>query len=133
MLSFNVKSLNCDISSNKTIGESENFTLLSHPSNPVESLAMCDNANKSGQWASQLFNSLIENKSLQKLWVGLNHITDKVLSVIITAIRSNNTLNELKGWQSVYWGSFRRFQEFHKGEQYITSAWAFKTFTNCFQ
>ena len=93
VLSCNVKSLN--ISSNKTIGESEHFNLLSHPSNPIESLAMYDNAYTSGQWASQLFNSLIDNKSLQKLWVGLNHITDEVCSVITTAIRTNDTLKEL--------------------------------------
>jgi len=92
-LSCNVKGLN--ITSNKTVGGSENFTLLSNPSCLVESLAMYDNTYSSSQWASQLFNSLIENKSLQKLWSGLNHVTDEVCSVISTAIRTNNTLQEL--------------------------------------
>ncbi|XP_065903987.1 ribonuclease inhibitor-like [Dysidea avara] len=93
VISCKVKVLNVGFS--KAVGESKHFMLLSKPSTALEVLYMYDNEYSSAKWAEQLFTSLMTNKSLKKLWVDNNNITDEICVFITKALLVNNTLNEL--------------------------------------
>jgi len=93
IISCEVKVLN--ISDNKTIGETDNFTVLSDKSTQIERLYMHDNRYSSSKWAVKLIQSLKENKTLRLLWIGGNRITDEICDVTCDVLHNNTTLEEL--------------------------------------
>jgi len=85
------------ISDNKAVGETPHFftALLTHPSCMIEELYMYDNKYSSTRWATELFSSLRENKTVKELVISGNNISDDVCGVICDVLRVNNSLREL--------------------------------------
>ena len=89
-----------DISLNKAVGETPHFftTLLTHPSCMIEQLYMTDNNYSTTKWATDLFSSLRENKTLKELWMKGDNISDDECGVICDVLRVNNSLRVLDLW-----------------------------------
>ena len=85
------------ISHNKAVGETPHFftTTLTHPSCMIETLYMTYNSYSSTRPVMELFSLLRENKTVKKLWIMGNNISDDVCGVICDVLRVNNTLREL--------------------------------------
>jgi len=98
IITCKVKWLN--INNNKTVGETPQFftTILTDPSSAIEELIMFHNNYSTTSWVIELFFSLRENKTVKKLGIWGNNISDDVCDVICGALRVNNTLREL--WMS---------------------------------
>jgi len=87
-----------DISDNKTVGETPHFfTTLTHPSCVIETLYMEDNKFTT-RWATELFSSLRENKTVKELGIIGNNISDDLCDVICDVLRVNNSLRVLYMW-----------------------------------
>jgi len=85
------------ISSNKAVGETPHFftTLLTRSSCVIETLIMYDNNYSNTKWATELFSSLRENKTVKELGIIGNNISDDVCDVICDVLRVNNSLRVL--------------------------------------
>ena len=68
------------MTSNKAVGETPHFftALLTHPSCVIEELYMYDNNYSNTRWATELFFSLKENKTVKVLVISGNNISDDV-------------------------------------------------------
>ena len=90
------------ISGNKAVGETPHFftTLLTHPSCVIETLDMYRNNYSTTRWATELFSSLRENKTVKELWISSNNISDDVCGVICDVLRVNDSLRELCMWDN---------------------------------
>jgi len=95
LISWRVKILN--ISSNKDVGETPHFftALLTHPSCVIEELGMVFNNYSTTSWAIDLFSSLWENKTVKKIWISGNNISDDVCDVICGGLHMNKSLRML--------------------------------------
>ena len=82
-----------DISHNKAVGETPHFftTILTDPSSVIEKLYFFYNNYSSTSWATELFSSLKENKTVMLLRIEGNNISDDVCE----ALTANNTLEVL--------------------------------------
>ena len=82
----------------KTVGETPHFftSILTDPSSVIEKLYMFKNHYSTTSWATELFSSLRENKTLKVLVIMGNNLSDDVCGVICGALRVNNTLSELE-------------------------------------
>ena len=93
------------INDNKAVGEPPYFftKLLTHCSYVIEELYMVHNCYSTTRWATELFSSLRENKTVKVLWVTSNNISDDVCSgVICDALRVNNSLRELCMYNNLF-------------------------------
>ena len=80
------------ISYNDTIGENQQlYYMLTDPSTILEVLYMVD-TQLSSQGAIHLFNAVKDNKTLKKLSIDYNSITDDACGVITTALERNSCL-----------------------------------------
>ena len=89
-----------NIGHNITVGETYHFitTVLSHPSTMIEDLYMYKNNYSSTKWATHLFSFLGDNKTLKRLMIHRNNISDDVCYDICDS--TNDTLKELYMWDN---------------------------------
>jgi len=99
IITCKVKWLN--ISGNKVVGETPHFfTTLTHPSCVIEKMAMVYNNYTTTRWATELFSSLRKNKTVKKLFIASNNVSDDVCGVISEVLRVNNSLKVLDIWDN---------------------------------
>ena len=86
-----------DISSNKDVGETPHFftIILTHPSCVIEELYMWYNNYSTTRPVMEVFSSLRENKTVKRLGIMGNNISDDECGVICDVLSVNNTLREL--------------------------------------
>jgi len=85
------------ISENKGVGETRHFLtmILTDPSSVIEGLGMYSNNFSSTKWAIHLFSLLRENKTVNKLSIWDNNMSDDACDAVCEALSSNNTLKIL--------------------------------------
>ena len=89
-VSCNVKEL--WLTGNYTIGEDEQlYSILTNPSTMLEILNM-SNTQLSSTAAITLFNTLMDNNKLKKLYIGHNDVTNDASDAITTALERNSCL-----------------------------------------
>ena len=91
-----VKQMNLNYNSS-TLGESKNFTVLSHPSTCLQDLRLSYNTYTTDAVAMQIFSSLRKNKSLITFVFYKNTMqaTENLCNVICKVLHCNTTLKEL--------------------------------------
>jgi len=93
------------IAFNEDAGATPQFTtLLTHPSCVIEELGMHNNSYSTSRWVIELFSSLRENKTVKKLWIYSNNISDDVCDVVCDVLRVNNSLRVLNMWNNTITG-----------------------------